>query len=95
MEMVVLLSYEKGRQTIFSNRIGWCRTYLKKAGLIESPERAHFVITTEGKRILDTVDVITDETLRAFPSFVEFKDGTVSNRQEAAYKNSSEFTGVF
>lgn len=26
-----------GRQTYFANRVGWARTYLKKAGLIESP----------------------------------------------------------
>lgn len=25
-----------GRQTVFVNRIGWARTYLKKAGLIDS-----------------------------------------------------------
>lgn len=81
-----------GRQTIFSNRIGWCRTYLKKAGLIESPARAHFVITEEGKQILDTVDVITDETLRAFPSFVEFKDGVTSSRQVAAATDNSDET---
>lgn len=80
------------RQTIFSNRIGWCRTYLKKAGLIESPSRAHFVITAEGKRILDTVDVITDETLRAFPSFVAFKDGVGSSRQEAVIPDNSDET---
>lgn len=64
-----------GKQTIFSNRIGWCRTYLKKAGLIESHARAHFIITDAGKRIYETIDVITDETLREFPSFVEFVDG--------------------
>ena len=28
-----------GRQGIFKNRIGWARTYLKKAGLLESPKR--------------------------------------------------------
>ncbi len=61
-----------GKQTVFSNRIGWCRTYLKKAGLIDSPSRAHFVITDDGKRILDTADEITDDTLRQFPSFIEF-----------------------
>ena len=37
-----------GKQTVFNNRIGWCRTYLKKAGLIESPTKAHFRITKAG-----------------------------------------------
>lgn len=70
-----------GKQSIFSNRIGWCRTYLKKAGLIESPSRARFVITAAGKQILNTVDVITNDTLRMFPSFVEFVDGETGNNQ--------------
>lgn len=73
-----------GKQSIFSNRIGWCRTYLKKAGLIESPSRAHFVITEAGKKIYETVDVITDDTLRLFPAFVEFAGGEVSTDAPAA-----------
>lgn len=36
-----------GRQTVFINRIGWARTYLKKAGLIDSPARASFIITND------------------------------------------------
>ena len=75
-----------GKQSIFSNRIGWCRTYLKKAGLIDSPSRAHFIITDEGKRILDTVDEITDDTLRQFPSFVEFA-GSGSEAKDAITKD--------
>lgn len=34
-----------GRQTTFSNRVGWAITYLKKAGLLEATRRAHFRIT--------------------------------------------------
>ncbi|MBR1670610.1 MAG: winged helix-turn-helix domain-containing protein [Butyrivibrio sp.] len=34
-----------GRQTVFKNRVGWAKTYLKKAGLLDSPARATIVIT--------------------------------------------------
>ncbi len=78
-----------GKQSVFSNRIGWCRTYLKKAGLIDSPSRAHFIITDEGKRILDTVDEITDDTLRQFPSFVEFA-GSGSEAKDAIAKDEDD-----
>ena len=30
---------KSGAQLVFENRIGWARTYLKKAGLIEAPSR--------------------------------------------------------
>lgn len=80
------------RQTVFSNRVGWCRTYLKKAGLIESPSRAHFVITADGKRILNTVPVITNDTLKTFPSFMEFINGTADGRQETVTADNSDET---
>jgi len=63
-----------GNQSIYDNRIGWARTYLKKAGLIEAPQRAHFVITAEGKRLLESGIPITDDLLaEKYPSFAEFK----------------------
>ena len=34
------------------DRVGWARTHLKKAGLIESPQKATFVITPLGKEVL-------------------------------------------
>jgi len=37
-----------GQQKIFDNRVGWARTYLKKAGLLDSPKRGVFVITEKG-----------------------------------------------
>lgn len=37
-----------GRNARFDNRVGWARTYLKKAGLLEQPERRKFRITERG-----------------------------------------------
>ena len=37
-----------GTQQTYKNRIGWARTYLKKAGLLRSPKRGHFEITDRG-----------------------------------------------
>ncbi|TRU10488.1 MAG: restriction endonuclease [Microcystis sp. Msp_OC_L_20101000_S702] len=62
-----------GQQEIFSNRVGWAKTYLKKAGLIESPQRATFVISEKGKEILSqNLDHIDTKFLRQFPEFQEF-----------------------
>lgn len=63
-----------GKQAVFENRIGWTRTYLKKAGLIESPVRAQFVLTSEGKKALPDADRIDDKYLRRYPSFREFQN---------------------
>ncbi len=63
-----------GKQTVYANRIGWARTYLKKAGLINATQRAHFQITSEGKKILESGVAITDKLLaEKYPDFAAFK----------------------
>lgn len=62
-----------GRQGIFDNRVGWTRTYLKKAGLITSPVRGVYQLTEQGKRVLDSnPDVIDNSFLEQFESFRQF-----------------------
>jgi restriction system protein len=58
---------------IFDNRIGWARTYLKKAGLIDYPKRGFFQITERGKKILgEAPSKINIAFLKQFPEFLEF-----------------------
>jgi len=62
-----------GKQTIIKNRIGWAITYLKKAGLLSSPKRAHIQITDLGQSILaQNLDKINVRFLKQFESFREF-----------------------
>lgn len=62
-----------GRQPVFKNRVGWAKTYLKKAGLLESPARATVVITETGKQVVaENLEKIDSKYLERFPSFVDF-----------------------
>jgi restriction system protein len=62
-----------GQQEKFRNRVGWARTYLKKANLIESSKRGHFHITLRGSDILRQNPAKIDTTLlKQFPEFREF-----------------------
>jgi len=64
-----------GQQGIFRNRIGWARTYLKKAGLVESTKRGVFKITDRGLDVLTNNPVRIDgKFLEQFPEFIEFRD---------------------
>ncbi len=66
-----------GRQSILDNRVGWARTYLTKAGLLESTRRAHFVITARGISALqDPCVKIDNNYLKQFDEFVAFKQKT-------------------
>ena len=63
-----------GQRGIFKNRIGWARTYLKKAALLESSKRGVFKITERGIKSLalnpSRIDV---KYLAQFPEFMEFQ----------------------
>ena len=71
-----------GNQAIFDNRVGWAKTYLKKAGLLDSPKRATFVITQIG---LDTLkknpDRVDAKYLRQFPAFLEFQNASRNDNE--------------
>lgn len=62
-----------GKQQLFDNRIGWTRTYLKKAGLVQSPSRGVYVITPVGRQVLDENPPQIDNLfLQRFESFRKF-----------------------
>jgi restriction system protein len=64
-----------GQQPIFENRVGWARTYLKKAGLLDAPRRGSMQITQRGREVLrqgpDRIDI---KFLLRFPEFQEFRN---------------------
>lgn len=63
-----------GQQPVFRNRLGWARTYMKKAGLLSTTKRAHFKITDRGLELLNSnPKEINSEFLKRYPEFVEFK----------------------
>lgn len=87
-----------GRQTKFRNRVGWARTYLSKAGLLESEKRGHFRLTEAGEKVLaEKPPRIDARFLERFPSFVEFKETkhtdeprSVASTSESESKESPE-----
>ncbi|MFO1385308.1 MAG: restriction endonuclease [Chitinivorax sp.] len=71
-----------GGQQVFHNRIGWARSYLKKAGLLDAPRRGVFRITPRGLDVLARQPVRIDvRFLEQFPEFVQFREGS---RKEGA-----------
>lgn len=64
-----------GRQTTLYNRVQWAKTYMKKAGLVDTPGRGLVRITPAGK-IARThpIDKIDNAFLLQYPSFREFRD---------------------
>lgn len=78
-----------GRQPTFDNRVGWARTYLKKAGLVEPTKRGYFRITDRGFDAIKSNPVeINAKFLKQFPEFLEFQNYT--QQLEQSVSNGSE-----
>ncbi len=62
-----------GKQRVLHNRTHWAKFYLTKAGLLESPKRGRFVITTAGQRVLANPPAKLDTNyLLTIPAFRDF-----------------------
>jgi restriction system protein len=86
-----------GGQLVFGNRVGWARTYMKKAGLIESTRRGYFKITQRGMEALKQNPAeINAKFLERYPEFIQFrevrrvKEGKKQHEAEPTSKQSPE-----
>lgn len=63
-----------GQGLLFANRVGWARTYMKKAGLLDAPKRGMLNITERGLNVLEKKPKRLDNSvLKQFPEFLEFQ----------------------
>ncbi len=83
-----------GQQSLFYNRVGWARTYLKKAGLLESTRRGYVKITKRGLETLDqNPQAINIKHLTQFPEFLEFQRGKKSPRPDPDPDDTEDKSG--
>tara|TARA_R110002049_G_scaffold265924_1_gene442038 strand:- start:4167 stop:5084 length:918 start_codon:yes stop_codon:yes gene_type:complete len=86
-----------GNQPIFDNRVGWARTYLKKALLIESVKRGVFKITPRGIEVLkEKPNAITSTYLKKFDEFKDFQNinKNEENESDEQYSEDSSATPI-
>lgn len=80
-----------GQQTVFYNRVGWARTYMKKAGLVDSTKRGYIKITERGTVVLKSnLQKLNDEFLMRFEEFKNFKIMPVKIRTQKINKLHGE-----
>lgn len=81
---------------LFDIRVGWARTYLKKAGLVSDPKRGSVRITERGLEILNqNLKEITKEYLmkfHEFQEFVNFNKEKTNNLQDVYEENQTDLT---
>lgn len=83
-----------GQQAVFDNRVGWTRTHLKKAVLLEYPKRGFFQITERGRDLLtQNPTKINIKFLNQFPEHIEFLNSKKDNdKSEPEIIETSETT---
>ena len=63
-----------GQQEVLNNRVGWARTYLTKAGLLQVTRRGHFEIAKRGLEVLaGRPSRVDSKFLERFDEFRQFK----------------------
>jgi len=73
-----------GQQLIFDNRVAWARTYLKKAGLLETQKRGTQRITDRGLDVLkENRQKLDVKYLERFPEFLEFRKSPTKEKIKA------------
>jgi restriction system protein len=86
-----------GVAPVFYNRTAWAKSYLKKAGLIDSPKQGIIIISSRGLEVLKKKPLsINIKFLKQFPEFVEFQstkhedEGGIDNGEEQSTQTPEE-----
>ena len=81
-----------GRAKLFDNRVGWAKTYIANAGLIQSPKRAISVITERGIEVLNQGQPINLKLLKGITESQESITATEKPKKTIAAENNIEET---
>ncbi|MAL95629.1 MAG: restriction endonuclease [Haliea sp.] len=81
-----------GYARLFDNRIGWAKTHLKGAGLIESPGRAKYRITQRGLEALAQSHAINVAYLKQFDDYKQFQSGSKTETTTESTASTDELT---
>ena len=80
-----------GQQKVINNRTAWSKTYLIKAGLLESTRRSYFIITENGLNVLkENLIEIDIKYLEQFPEFVEFRTVKKDEKERPAQEEQQK-----
>jgi len=86
-----------GRAKLIDNRVGWACTHLRKAGLIDSPQRGLNQITEEGKMVVtSSTDKVTAKYLAQFSKYNDFKkiENKEISKEEENDRTPEEIIGI-
>ena len=84
------LRTKNGNTTKVQDRINWVRQYLRRAQMIELPQRGVYRITQRGKDYLASHDSLSKRDLMAYPEFANYAFGNTSSKNTSAETGSEQ-----
>lgn len=83
------LRTKSGNTTQVSDRLNWCRQYLRRALMIDIPERGVYQITQRGKDYLSNHSSLRKQDLMQYKEFAAYANGTVQKAGDSDTSNES------
>lgn len=77
------LRTKSGNTTQVADRLNWVRQYLRRALMIDLPQRGVYRITQRGKDYLSSHDSLSKKDLMEFPEFASYATGTTITKTES------------
>ncbi len=72
--------------TQFSDRFGWARQYLRRAGMLTIPKKGEYKITARGAEFLKNHKKLEVADLMEYPEFLTFANGTGNGKSAQVSK---------
>lgn len=79
---------KNGNTTQVADRLNWVRQYLRRALMIELPQRGVYRITQRGKDYLASHDSLTKRDLMVYPEFASYAFGNTSSKTKSVENES-------
>ncbi len=89
-----ILRTRSGSALQLSDRIGWCRQWLRRALFIEIPQRGIYRITKRGQDYLKTNTDLRESDLLQYPEFKEYSTGSKAETGDNSNNTKEETQGL-
>ena len=89
-----MLRTRSGSMLQLSDRIGWCRQWLRRALFIEIPQRGIYRITKRGQDYLKKNTDLREADLLQYPEFKEYSTGSKAENVDNSNNTNEETLGL-
>lgn len=88
------LRTKSGNTTQVSDRLNWVRQYLRRALMIDIPERGVYRITQRGRNYLNKHNTLRKQDLMQYEEFAAYASGIIQKTNDAIHNTENEIVSA-